>query len=132
MDNHRLDPCCPSNLQQKALWEKKLQKEKAEIMGDFGDIMGKRESLLKTLGHEIRLAILQYLGTRPNCVCELVEKLAASNSAVSYHLAFLAKCGLVQTENRAGNTYYFLTDYGGKVLQWLHLMPFPTGEGEFE
>ena len=99
-------------------------------MCDLGEMMDERENLLKTLGHAIRLSILQYLGTRPNCVCELVEKLGASNSAVSYHLVFLAKCGLVQTENRAGNTYYFLTDFGSKVLQWLQLMPLRAGESK--
>ncbi len=129
MANPRFEPCCPSNPDQKALWVKKLQSEQERLNIEAGGSLADRETLLKTLAHEIRLLILHHLGARPNCVCELVEKLGVSNSAISYHLSFLAKYALIQSENRAGNIYYVLTEYGNKVLQWLESIPVqnPTG-----
>ncbi len=97
---------------------------------EAGSTLAGRENLLKTLAHEIRLSILHHLGARPNCVCELVEKLGTSNSAISYHLSFLAKYALIQSENRAGNIYYVLTDYGNKVLQWLETIPIQYATGK--
>ncbi len=123
MANPRFEPCCPSNPDQKALWVKKLQSEQERLTLEGGSSLAERETLLKTLAHEIRLSILHHLLARPNCVCELVEKLGESNSAISYHLSFLAKYALIQSENRAGNTYYVLTEYGNKVLQWLEAIP---------
>ncbi len=125
MANPRVEPCCPSNPEQKALWVKKLQSEKDTLNLEAGGSLAERETLLKTLAHEIRLSILHHLGARPNCVCELVEKLGTSNSAISYHLTFLAKYALIQSENRAGNIYYFLTEYGYDVLHWLDGVPLP-------
>ena len=123
MANPRFEPCCPSNPEQKTLWGKKLQSEQEHLAIEAGDALADKEILLKTLAHEIRLSILHHLGARPNCVCELVEKLGTSNSAISYHLSFLAKYALIQSENRAGNIYYVLTEYGNKVLHWLESIP---------
>ncbi len=127
--NPRFDPCCPSNPEQKALWVKKLQSEQERLNIEGGSLLAERETLLKTLAHEVRLSILHHLGSRPNCVCELVEKLSTSNSAISYHLSFLAKYALIQSENRAGNIYYVLTEYGNKILQWLDSIPVRNARG---
>ncbi len=130
MVNYQVEPCCPSNPQQRALWVKKLQSEKDHIEIKVGGFLAEKENILKTLGHEIRLSILHHLGARPNCVCELVEKLGASNSAISYHLSFLAKYNLIHSENRAGNTYYDLTDYGTKILRWLDDLPIQSSAAQ--
>jgi DNA-binding transcriptional ArsR family regulator len=123
MTDLRFDSCCPMNPERRDVWVKKLQGEREQLLQETGETLGESETLLKTLAHEIRLSILHHLGTRPNCVCELVEKLGIANSALSYHLSFLAKYGLIQSINRVGNTYYVLTEYGTKVLEWLVAIP---------
>ncbi|HMF34708.1 MAG TPA: metalloregulator ArsR/SmtB family transcription factor [Candidatus Lokiarchaeia archaeon] len=123
MANHNIEPCCPTDPQQRAAWEEKMQGEKDKMIMEVGSALAERESILKTLGHTVRLAILHELGNRSNCVCELVTKLEVANSAISYHLSFLAKYAMIQAENRAGRMYYHLTDYGKQILEWLDGMP---------
>lgn len=53
----------------------------------------------KLLADPMRLRILALLGVRAACVCELVDLLPISQSAVSQHLARLRRAGLV-TEKR--------------------------------
>lgn len=123
MNNRIVDLCCPVDPQQRAMWEGKMQFEKDRMLTEWGQVLTERESILKTLAHSIRLAILKQLGDRPNCVCELVTKLDMANSAISYHLSFLASYSMIQTENRAGRMYYHLTDYGKQILAWVDHMP---------
>lgn len=53
----------------------------------------------KLLADPMRLKILALLGVRAACVCELVDLLPISQSAVSQHLRRLRRAGLV-TEQR--------------------------------
>ncbi len=61
--------------------------------------------LLRALGNESRLRILQALAGRELCVCELVDALSRPHYAVSRDLAALQKVGLVQ-ERREGSWVY--------------------------
>jgi len=51
--------------------------------------------VLSAAGHEIRLAILDYLIDGERCVCDIAEHVGANRSNVSRHLAVLLNAGLV-------------------------------------
>ena len=51
--------------------------------------------VISAAGHEIRLAILDFLRDGEQCVCDIAEHVGANRSNVSRHLAVLLKAGLV-------------------------------------
>jgi len=61
--------------------------------------------LLRVLGNENRLRILQALAGRELCVCELVDALGRAHYAVSRDLAALQKVGIIR-ERRVGSWVY--------------------------
>ncbi|TYB31129.1 MAG: winged helix-turn-helix transcriptional regulator [Candidatus Mcinerneyibacterium aminivorans] len=67
-----------------------------------------RSEIVKALAHEIRLEIVDLLSRKEHCVCELVEKLDASQSTVSKHLGILKKAGIVDSQKNGLNVTYFL------------------------
>ncbi|SJL85293.1 ArsR/SmtB family transcription factor [Vibrio palustris] len=69
--------------------------------------------LLKAMANERRLQILCSLHKQELSVGQLCEKLQLSQSALSQHLAWLRRDGLVATRKEAQTVYYTLT--GNKV-----------------
>ncbi len=51
--------------------------------------------VISAAGHEIRLAILDYLKDGEQCVCDIAEFVDANRSNVSRHLSVLLNAGLV-------------------------------------
>ncbi len=51
--------------------------------------------VIAAAGHEIRLAILDYLKDGEQCVCDIAEHVGANRSNVSRHLAVMLNAGLV-------------------------------------
>lgn len=70
--------------------------------------MQRAVELFKTLGDETRLRILNLLGEREVCVCEMVEILRLGQSKVSRHLAALRHAGLVDCRREGMWVIYFL------------------------
>ena len=62
--------------------------------------------LLKILGDETRLSILNLLRVENLCVCEIEAILENSQSNVSRHLAKLRDAGIIYSETRAQWVYY--------------------------
>ena len=58
----------------------------------------KVEKILKALGDRSRLRIINMLGEKSLCVCEITEVLKLSQSTVSGHLRLLKDAGLVEDE----------------------------------
>jgi ArsR family transcriptional regulator len=54
--------------------------------------------LFKVLGHPMRLAIVQELGERSWCVCELAAHLELNKSAASKHLSQLKQIGVIDMQ----------------------------------
>lgn len=52
--------------------------------------------VISAAGHEIRLAILDYLKDGEMCVCDIAEHVGANRSNVSRHLTVLLNAGLVE------------------------------------
>jgi len=64
---------------------------------------------LKALAHPARLAIVQLLAERDECVCgEIVDDLPLAQSTVSQHLKALKEAGLVQGTVEGRRTCYCL------------------------
>jgi DNA-binding transcriptional ArsR family regulator len=51
--------------------------------------------VIAAAGHEIRLAILDYLRDGEQCVCDIADYVDANRSNVSRHLAVMLNAGLV-------------------------------------
>ncbi|MDM7926745.1 MAG: metalloregulator ArsR/SmtB family transcription factor [bacterium] len=64
--------------------------------------------ILKALAHPTRLFIVDALGKKEHCVCELTQMIGADTSTVSKHLSLLKNAGIVGIEKRGTNVYYTL------------------------
>ena len=78
-------------------------------------------SLLKALANEKRLFILCHLLDKEMSVGEMNEQLGLSQSALSQHLAWLRRDGLVKTRKDAQLVYYSLcSSEVREMIQLLH------------
>lgn len=72
----------------------------------------------KALSHPARLAILQTLAARTECVCgDIVDDLPLAQSTVSRHLKVLKEAGLVQGTVDGPRVCYCLDDAGVSALR---------------
>ena len=63
----------------------------------------------KALAHPARLAIIDYLVSKQDCVCgDIVDNLPIAQSTVSQHLKELKKAGLIQGTIQGPKTCYCL------------------------
>lgn len=69
----------------------------------------------QSLGHPIRLSILEILHSGPSCVCDLVRLTGKRQPCISQHLAILRQAGLVTTTRRGWNIVYELN--GAKLAE---------------
>ncbi|PJC85027.1 transcriptional regulator [Vibrio sp. HA2012] len=77
-------------------------------------------ALLKAMANERRLQILCLLHEQELSVGELCARLDLSQSALSQHLAWLRRDGLVNTRKEAQTVYYSLRS--DEVKQMIHLL----------
>ncbi|PSR20846.1 MAG: ArsR family transcriptional regulator [Sulfobacillus acidophilus] len=78
----------------------------------------------RVLGDATRLHILRILSVRDACVCELVELLPVSQSAVSQHLRKLKYAGLVHDYREKSWIFYGLrSDIPRAILDLLEELP---------
>lgn len=62
----------------------------------------------RALADPIRLKILETLGDRELCVCDLCEKLEVNQSKLSFHLKTLKQAQLIQSRQEGRWVYYRL------------------------
>ena len=75
----------------------------------FSDAQTRLAQRLKALAHPARLAIVQLLAERDECVCgEIVDDLPLAQSTVSQHLKALKEAGIVQGTVEGRSTCYCL------------------------
>lgn len=83
--------------------------------------------LFLALSNETRLSLLNLIGRREVCVCELVETLAMPQPKISQHLACLRGAGVVEARREGKWMHYRLTPPPGEeartvlqaTLQWM-------------
>lgn len=66
--------------------------------------------ILKALGDETRLKILEFLKDGEKCVCEIVPHIKTSQSNVSQHLRILKDAAIVTDRREGKSIYYSITD----------------------
>lgn len=71
---------------------------------------------LKALGEENRIKIVGLLCEEEMCVCELIEKLELSQSAVSHHIKILKQAGLINDRRKGKWIFYSLNQNAFKDL----------------
>ncbi|MGL5757354.1 ArsR/SmtB family transcription factor [Plesiomonas sp.] len=83
--------------------------------------IGRAVMLLKAMANEKRLFILCHLQDKEVSVGVLSERLSLSQSALSQHLAWLRRDGLVKTRKEAQTVFYSLSSHAVKeVISTLH------------
>lgn len=72
----------------------------------------------KALGHPARIAILQLLLKKQNCICgDIVDELPLSQSTVSQHLKELKEAGLIKGDIDGVKTCYCIDEKEWKNAQ---------------
>ncbi len=83
----------------------------------------------RALGDPTRLHILRLLSVRDACVCELVELLPISQSAVSQHLRKLKHAGFVRDYREKSWVFYTLRpDIPPAIVRMLQELAIPEQE----
>lgn len=72
------------------------------------DRYGIQVEMFKALAHPVRLILLEKLGVRPRCVCELAAEVGIGKSVASKHLSQLKAAGLIEDERRGTLVEYRL------------------------
>lgn len=65
--------------------------------------------LFKTLGHPVRIKVLQMLRNGERCVCEIMEDIEIEQSNLSQHLGVLKKQGLIDSRKDGQRVIYWIT-----------------------
>lgn len=74
--------------------------------------------LFRTLGHPVRIRVLELLEARPMVVRDLLAEIDVESSSLSQQLAVLRRGGLVTSTRRGGSVEYALaTDRVAELLQ---------------
>lgn len=74
------------------------------------DIPQLKADFFKTLGHPIRIRVLEQLIDGERSVTELMESTEAEQSHLSQQLGILRRAGLVVTRREGSSVYYSLAD----------------------
>ena len=68
-----------------------------------------KAEFFKTLGHPVRIRVLELLGQREHAVSELLPEVGVEAANLSQQLAVLRRAGLVVTRKEGSSVYYSLT-----------------------
>ena len=67
-----------------------------------------KADILQAAGHPIRLAIIDFLSTGEQCVCDIAAHVGSERSNVSRHLSVLLKVGILQCRKEGLKVIYNL------------------------
>ncbi|WP_406186299.1 ArsR/SmtB family transcription factor [Streptomyces sp. NBC_01006] len=68
-----------------------------------------KAEFFKTLGHPVRIRVLELLSERERAVAEMLPEVGVEAASLSQQLAVLRKANLVITRREGSNVYYSLT-----------------------
>jgi DNA-binding transcriptional ArsR family regulator len=68
-----------------------------------------KAAFFKTLGHPVRIQVLELLCVREHAVSELLTEIGIEPASLSQQLAVLRRAGLVRTRREGSAVYYSLT-----------------------
>ena len=91
---------------------------KSEVFTDYQNSFA---AMSKALGHPARIAIIQFLMNREDCVCgDIVDELNLAQSTISQHLKALKKEGIIQGTIDGTSVCYCLNPNKIKHMQALY------------
>ncbi len=73
-------------------------------------VMKKNVEFLKALADETRLKILQFLGDKEMCQCDIIPAMDKSQSTISQHLQILTNAGVLEYRKEGQRSLYKLKD----------------------
>lgn len=80
------------------------------LQTDF-ELLEKKSEMLKTLGHPIRLGIVELLSAKDKLtVTELYTNLEIDQPVASHHLRIMKRSGILRSIKQGKNTYYSLSE----------------------
>jgi DNA-binding transcriptional ArsR family regulator len=68
-----------------------------------------KAEFFKTLGHPVRIRVLELLSEREHSVAEMLPEVGVEAANMSQHLALLRRAGLVVTRKEGSSVFYSLT-----------------------
>ncbi|GAA0532524.1 transcriptional regulator [Saccharopolyspora subtropica] len=68
-----------------------------------------KADFFKTLGHPVRIRVLELLSEREHAVAEILPDVGIEAANLSQHLAVLRRAGLVVTRKEGSTVFYSLT-----------------------
>lgn len=68
-----------------------------------------KAEFFKTLGHPVRIRVLELLSVREHAVAEMLPEVGVEAASLSQQLAVLRKANLVATRREGSNVFYSLT-----------------------
>lgn len=68
-----------------------------------------KAEFFKTLGHPVRIRVLELLSVREHAVSELLAEIAVEPASLSQQLTVLRRAGLVTNRKEGSAVYYALT-----------------------
>ena len=68
----------------------------------------KKAKLLKAMGHPVRIEIIEVLGEKEMCACEIASLFDYDRTTVSKHLAILKDLGIIEQRRDGLYIYYKL------------------------
>lgn len=69
-------------------------------------------SFFRAMGEDTRVKIISMLLEEEKCICDLIEALKISQSAVSHHVKILKQADLVNDRRKGKWTYYSINKSG--------------------
>ncbi len=69
-----------------------------------------KSEFFKTLGHPVRIRVLELLSVREHAVAEMLPEVGVEAASLSQQLAVLRRANLVVTRREGSNVYYSLID----------------------
>lgn len=72
--------------------------------------LDRQAEFLQTLGHPVRLQILEFLGEEEKCGCEIEPHINLDQSTISRHLQFLKRAGVLSSRKDGVRVLYKIND----------------------
>jgi ArsR family transcriptional regulator len=85
-----------------------MKAKRIDLDQDNRTLFEERARVLKALAHPTRLFLLERLGEREHCVCQLTDMVGSDMSTVSKHLSVMRSAGIVAMEKRGQQVWYRL------------------------
>jgi DNA-binding transcriptional ArsR family regulator len=68
----------------------------------------KQAEIAKAIAHPLRIAILDFLKNKEQCVCDIAEQVGSEQSNVSRHLSVMIKAGVLEYRKEGLKVIYKL------------------------